>query len=212
MTEEPLTFSELRKIQKKERRNNELTELDQNFILDAAEYLQRKEDLGENNREYNNAKRVIDKIISIREEKIFKQAKIAVKTDVNPQNLNLLPREEKLFRNLKNNFTEHRKEIQDFLKKQTPANTKQNEEEKTNQEETNNQETQNEREEVETNKTETKDVKEGYARVKITNQVPEFMGTDLNSYGPFEEGENAEIPEENAEILINRGNAEEIEQ
>jgi len=49
-----------------------------------------------------------------------------------------------------------------------------------------------------------------YEKVKIIAEVPEFMGTDLESYGPFEEGEKVEIPEENAEILVNRGNAEEL--
>ncbi|MFB6291860.1 MAG: hypothetical protein ABEI58_00535, partial [Candidatus Nanohaloarchaea archaeon] len=47
--------------------------------------------------------------------------------------------------------------------------------------------------------------------VEITSEVPEFMGTDLETYGPFEEGEEAEVPKENAEILINRGNAEKAE-
>ena len=58
---------------------------------------------------------------------------------------------------------------------------------------------------------ETEDVEEGYQIVKIISDVPEFMGTDLESYGPFEEGEEVQIPEDNAEILVNRGNAEEIE-
>jgi len=47
--------------------------------------------------------------------------------------------------------------------------------------------------------------------VEIISDVPEFMGTDLESYGPFEEGEEVKIPEDNAEILVNRGNAEEIQ-
>jgi len=47
--------------------------------------------------------------------------------------------------------------------------------------------------------------------VKITSDVPEFMGTDLEPYGPFEAGDEASIPEENAEILVNRGNAEVVE-
>jgi len=36
------------------------------------------------------------------------------------------------------------------------------------------------------------------------------MGTDLESYGPFDEGDQAVIPDDNAEILVNRGNAEEV--
>ncbi|MFB6182883.1 MAG: hypothetical protein ABEI78_02355 [Candidatus Nanohaloarchaea archaeon] len=52
---------------------------------------------------------------------------------------------------------------------------------------------------------------EDYTTIKITSEVPEFMGTDLETYGPFNEGDKARLPEENAEILVNRGNAERIE-
>jgi hypothetical protein len=48
-----------------------------------------------------------------------------------------------------------------------------------------------------------------YVEVEFESSCPEFMGTDLESYGPFEEGDTAEIPEDNAEILVNRGQAEE---
>jgi len=47
-----------------------------------------------------------------------------------------------------------------------------------------------------------------YEEVRITSEVPEFRGTDLEVYGPFEEGEIVELPADNAEILTNRGNAE----
>ena len=52
---------------------------------------------------------------------------------------------------------------------------------------------------------------EGYTLVETTSSVPEFMGTDLEAYGPFDEGEEVKIPDDNAEILVNRGNAERIE-
>ena len=50
-----------------------------------------------------------------------------------------------------------------------------------------------------------------YVEVRFEDSCPDFMGTDLESYGPFEEGDLAEIPEDNAEILIGRGQAEEHE-
>jgi len=206
MTEEPLTFTELRKIQKKERRNNDLTDLDKNFILDAANYLQQKQELGENNREYNNAKRVVDKIVSIREEKIFKQAKIAVKSQVNPENLNLLPREEKLFRKLRETFEEHREEIKTHLRQETTTESTQAEEiEEIEEPEELEEEPENKEDEEKE-----EEIEEGYEKIKIISQVPEFMGTDLEPYGPFEEGETVKLPEENAKILVNRGNAEEL--
>lgn len=52
--------------------------------------------------------------------------------------------------------------------------------------------------------------RENYKKVKVTSEVPEFLGTDLKSYGPLEKGEKAEIPEENAKVLMKRDKAEEI--
>lgn len=46
--------------------------------------------------------------------------------------------------------------------------------------------------------------------VRTLERVPEFMGTDLEPYGPFEAGEEAEIPAENAEVLEEQGKAERI--
>lgn len=70
------------------------------------------------------------------------------------------------------------------------------------------------------NKTEEKDKSENkkekqesteLEKVRITDQVPEFLGVDLNSYGPFEEGDTPKIPKENANVLIERELAEEFE-
>jgi len=47
-----------------------------------------------------------------------------------------------------------------------------------------------------------------YVSVRVTSEVPEFKGTDLEDYGPFDEGELVEVPVDNADILTARGNAE----
>jgi len=44
--------------------------------------------------------------------------------------------------------------------------------------------------------------------VTITGEVPEFMGVDMDVYGPFEAGDEVTVPVDNAEILIEQGNAE----
>jgi DNA replication factor GINS len=41
--------------------------------------------------------------------------------------------------------------------------------------------------------------------------VPEFVGSDLKSYGPFKKGDIAKLPEENMRVLIERGIVEEFE-
>jgi DNA replication factor GINS len=38
--------------------------------------------------------------------------------------------------------------------------------------------------------------------------VPEFVGIDMKTYGPFKKGDIAKLPEENAKLLIESGKAE----
>lgn len=216
--DEALTFSELRKIQKQERRQDDLSEIDEDFVAEVVEYLSRKKDVSGESREYKNAKRVFRKIISLREDKIVKNAQLAVTSNVSLQEMNVMPREEQLFRELKETFSEHRESISEFLdaeegdaNPQTPETApkvSENEKEINNEGKTKSKESAEEksREDEE----DLPDPDEGYKIVKINSDVPEFMGTDLEAYGPFEGGDQAEVPEDNAEILENRGNAEVI--
>ncbi len=57
----------------------------------------------------------------------------------------------------------------------------------------------------------TEDDGEEMVEVRMTADVSEFMGVDLQSYGPFEEGETATIPDENAEVLQDQDKAEPLE-
>ena len=213
-----LTFSDLRKIQKNERRADELTELDEDVILRANEYLERKEDGGDR-RDYTSSKRVFRKIIALREQKIVKNARLSLKSNIKASEMNLLPREQELFRETKELFEKHRDRIADVETAKTQMEDLETEETETVQEteeeaepetSTNEKEVIEEPEEVEASEDEVEDVEDGYSKVNIVSDVPEFMGTDLESYGPFEEGESPVIPEDNAEILVNRGNAEEV--
>ncbi|MFB6213492.1 MAG: hypothetical protein ABEJ07_02945 [Candidatus Nanohaloarchaea archaeon] len=185
---EELNFSGLRKIQKEEARTDELSELDDKFLLRVGDYLDRID--GVDDREYRNARRIFDKIISLREDKIVKNARLSIKSDVNPGELDMLPREQELYRELKSVFEEHR----DSIDGEVNGGGSYEPEETVDAEEA---------EEIEED-----DGAEGYESIEITSHVPEFMGTDLEEYGPFDEGDEVEIPEENAEILVNRGSAE----
>jgi hypothetical protein len=46
----------------------------------------------------------------------------------------------------------------------------------------------------------------------MKSDFPEFTGTDLEVYGPYEEGDKPRVPEDNAEIMVNRGNAEYLDE
>jgi len=195
MSEQALTFSELRKIEKTEKRQEELSDLGENFLLNVSQYLGLKD--GKDQREYRNAKRVFEKIMGLRQEKIVKNARISVKTGVKASELNLLPREQSLFLNLKEEFQGYADDVDEVVEGDAPE-IEMELEEKAEEEEPDEQEEADE---------DTGD----YETVKVLSEIPEFMGTDLESYGPFEEGEEVHIPEENADILVNRGSAEKME-
>ncbi|MEM5836725.1 MAG: hypothetical protein QW451_00135 [Candidatus Aenigmatarchaeota archaeon] len=52
--------------------------------------------------------------------------------------------------------------------------------------------------------------KESLSLVIFKESVPEFVGVDMKTYGPFEKGDIARIPEENMKILVEKGLAEEF--
>jgi len=207
-----LTFSELRKKQKKEDKQEDLLELDDSFLLRASNYFQQKKDTEGESREYNNARRVLDKIISLREEKIVKKARLSSNTGIDTSDMNLLPEEQELFRDMKNSFNNHHDKI-DRKVESTEKGLEENDEEEIETEvsEEASEEVEEKDTEDEVENDDSKESKEGYTYVKIKSGVPEFMGTDLEAYGPFEAGEEIEVPDDNAEILINRGNAESLE-
>ncbi|MBU2637594.1 MAG: hypothetical protein KJ955_01345 [Nanoarchaeota archaeon] len=51
------------------------------------------------------------------------------------------------------------------------------------------------------------DTQKGSCSILIKSQLPEFMGPDMKKYGPYKEGEKAELPKEVAEMLAKSGNA-----
>ncbi|MFB6116518.1 MAG: hypothetical protein ABEK10_03310 [Candidatus Nanosalina sp.] len=229
-----LTFSELRKTQKEEDREEKLTELGDRFLLRVSNYFDKKKEVdGENSREYKNAKRVLDKIISLREEKIVKDARLSVKNGERKDDLNLLPEEQELFRRLKTDFEDHRnridekvdsstlpgsdtepsddvKEIGNSESSRTEDKRAEDTEEAGKDDEMEKPQKDEDSVDSEEDGVEKREIEEGYTLVRTTSEVPEFMGTDLEAYGPFDKGEEVQIPDDNAEILVNRGNAERI--
>ena len=47
--------------------------------------------------------------------------------------------------------------------------------------------------------------------VRFVNPVPQFVGKELELYGPFDEDDMANLPEEIADILVKKGRAEEMQ-
>jgi DNA replication initiation complex subunit (GINS family) len=55
------------------------------------------------------------------------------------------------------------------------------------------------------------DTKTGLIKAKVLQSIPSFIGTDMKEYGPFEEEDICEIPEEVYNILVTKKIVEEIE-
>lgn len=59
-------------------------------------------------------------------------------------------------------------------------------------------------------KEEKKEKKKDTKLVRFLSAIPKFVGKELEEYGPFEEEDIASLPVEIANVLINKGRAEEI--
>jgi DNA replication factor GINS len=46
--------------------------------------------------------------------------------------------------------------------------------------------------------------------VVFKEDVPQFLGADEKTYGPFKKGDIAKLPEENVKILLERNVVEEV--
>lgn len=49
-----------------------------------------------------------------------------------------------------------------------------------------------------------------FKTVVFKEDTTEFIGSDLNTYGPFKKGDKAKIPKENAKAFLERGVADEV--
>jgi DNA replication factor GINS len=58
---------------------------------------------------------------------------------------------------------------------------------------------------------ETKTNSPGLMTVRILQEIPEIVGADMKTYGPFKPEDIASLPKENAKTLIKQGIAAEVE-
>ncbi len=106
-----LTFEQLRNIRKKERQEDTLQELEDDFFEKASDYLARKKRKarGSYSSEYINAKHLVEDIIDSRQKKILRLAFLTNKSNLTVDNL--LPEEEDLFDSVRNDIQQQRDTI-----------------------------------------------------------------------------------------------------
>lgn len=182
MPEETITFELIRNIQREEQKVSKLTKLPDGFYKNINSYLQQKKKVAEGtdkvgSTELKNIERLVEDIFNRRERKILNMVLIAVRTRIPPENLT---EEEKVFfDNLVEMVRNRRKEaLAELFEKETAVKIEEAEPEV--------------------------EMKSEIVPVIFKKDVDEFVGIDMKNYGPFREGDTAELPSENAKLLIEK--------
>ncbi len=197
-----ISYEVLFELVRREKDRDELQQLEGTFYQDLVEYLNEKNqilreqktkletfsaDESENSeRQIENIRRLISKLYEIRERKIIMMALTKSKTKSNIVNTAaMLKEEQKLFNELVAVFDKYRQDVLvSLLMAKAPGDKYK--------------------------PLETKEQKQKTKMVRFLHAVPKFLGKELEVYGPFEEEDVASLPEEIAEVLINKDRAEEI--
>ncbi len=181
-----------------------------------------KQALEKNKHELINIKKIIKDICQRRRRKIVNQALNNISAKVHNTE-NMIPIEEELYnktleivKNYTNLFmSKFERKVEQSEKKEDKS------EEEKNIEEKREEETKKEKENVEKNdvsesgeekqeieeKKEKKDIDSKKCKLKINEQVPEFLWKDGQKYGPFEKEQEITLEKEIGEILIKGGKA-----
>ncbi len=192
-----LTYEKIREIQRKEQSSRQLQEIPENFVDDFKDYVKRKEKLGKD-KEVGNARFVFKDIINRRERKIMSAALEYARSGVEVENLN--KREKTLFKELAKVLKKYRKGT--LKPKEKPAKKK-----KPEKEEKPGKAKEKGKKQM---KKPAKTVKKDMMLVKVKEDLPDFVGPNLNIYS-LRKKEIANLPRKIGNLLVKKGMAEELE-
>jgi DNA replication initiation complex subunit (GINS family) len=200
-----ITYENLYEILRREKHRAELQKLNETFFNDVLEYLNNKKAILESQEkkdnifassevektrtQLKNIKKILKDLYEKRESKILHQAVLSSRNGGNGYDCSaMLPEEEVFFKSLLKNLNTYREEIlMNLLKCNLPSIKK------------------------------PKDLKRGSEKkdnkrpnVKVLKDLPQFVGPDLNTYGPFKKDEEVLLPEEVANHLVTNKQAQVI--
>lgn len=196
MPEVIITYENLYEILRREKFRVELQRIDETFYRDVVKYLQEKSailesqskkssvfastELEKTQTQLKNVIKILKELYEKRENKILQFALFCSRSK-NPQDIStMLPEELAFYNDMKNILDNYRDGIlNNLLSSKLPSiaileQKDLNIEEKTNT-----------------------------LTIVISNDLPEFVGPDLNVYGPFKKGEMQILPKNVADMLIN---------
>ncbi len=205
-----ITYETIFELLRREKDRAELQKLEKTFFQDILDYLKERKEIlinqkssltnpeerKKNERQFQNTKKLVSDFYDRREKKIINMAldKSRTKEDL-ADTTTLLEEEKNLFEKLVRLLNENRSNV---LYRVLDLETTKKEEE-----------TEKIKEDVKDIEEEDKKEKSALM-VRFINAVPKFIGKELEEYGPFEEEEITNLPKEIANVLINKGRAEEI--
>ncbi|MEM4263830.1 MAG: hypothetical protein QW666_02975 [Candidatus Woesearchaeota archaeon] len=224
-----ITYETLYEILRREKSNDELQKLDESFFIDFINYLREKNKIlqdaagkfdifsvteRENMQiQLNNIKRILKELYERREKKIIDMALNKSRTHSNIiDTTNLLELEKPIYQELVKLLDSFRKEILlAMLELKTPEMLCKIMQEKAQAAETKSEikdaaETLNNLQ----CQPQTAQQQESKKKIKFTQKVEQFVGPELDVYGPFEPEQIVELSSEIADILLEKGSAVEV--
>ncbi len=178
-----ITYQEIYDVLRKEKYNEALQTLPENFLQEVGTYLNEKKSIvaREGNlfsdtlrmtrKQLDNALSIIKEILAIRQRKVLDLAFVAAATGISRRDTeSLLVHEQELFNVAVKQLEQNHQNVAAILEGQVK---------------------------------EEKDLKNLFVRFK--EEVPAFFGSNGNELGPFKKGDVANLPKEIAEILVTDG-------
>ena len=194
-----VTYDLLFDLLRYEKSREELQKFEETFYRDVVEYLKSKEEtlLNANTPtaereltriQLGNIKKILKELYERRERKIISLSLYRIKAGSDMIDTSALLEEEKIFfDNLVLVFSKYRSDIlENLLDGKTPFASDMHVPEKIVQD------------------------PERIVSVRFTKPVPKFLGQELETYGPFDEGDLASLPARISKIIIDKGYAQEI--
>ncbi|MBD3303923.1 hypothetical protein GF343_02165 [Candidatus Woesearchaeota archaeon] len=221
-----VTYETLYEVLRREKSKDELQKLDESFFRDVLEYLKEKtrivqeaagkfdmfsvEERENTQIQLNNVRRILKEIYERREKKIIDMALNKSKTNSSIiDTTNLLAKEHELYNEAVKLLDTFRKDILLSLLELKSSGVSQP---ATWQEPSSESPAPEPEAEPASSAPETEpSAAAGRVNVKFLQKIEQFVGKELELYGPFEPDTTAELPKEIADILINKGSASIVE-
>lgn len=200
-----ITYETLYELLRREKFRAEIQKLDSTFFIDVSNYLKNKEailksqekndsifasrEVDKTRTQLRNVKRIIKELYERRERKILQIALMVSRGGTVDENA-LLANEKELFNSLLENIQRYKESSLGFISGNGFMSEPLKEQKPLKREE---------------------ELKEDRCTVRFLCAMPEFMGPDFNTYGPFEEGQSIKLPEEVAQMVAGNQSAEMIE-